>query len=163
MGGGTGWLLADLLQMHAAVRVTYLEASQRMIELAKEKIKDADRPRVEFVHGTQNSLQRNHNFDAIIINFFVDMFSEKELKDILRLLWSVLRPGGQLLCTDFVDDAWWQKLILRAMYGFFALTTGLGTRRLAPWRRAILDSGFRLIQGELFWRRFICSQQFRKE
>jgi ubiquinone/menaquinone biosynthesis C-methylase UbiE len=162
VGGGTGWLLADVLSLHPQVRVTYVEASERMIGLARKQISDADRPRVDFIHSTHEMLSQPAAFDAVIINFFVDMFTTDALAEIIARLNVVLRREGQLLCTDFVDDRGWQRMFLKVMYGFFRLATGLRNQRLAPWRKIIADSGFELVESSLFWSGFICSQRFRK-
>jgi tRNA (cmo5U34)-methyltransferase len=162
VGGGTGWLLVDVLSIHPQVRVTYVEASERMIELARKQISDSDSLRVEFIHGTHEMLSQPEAFDAVIINFFVDMFTTAALAEIVARLNIALQPAGQLFCTDFVDDKGWQKMFLKLMYAFFRLATGLRNQRLAPWRKIIADNGFELAQSSLFWSGFICSQRFRK-
>jgi tRNA (cmo5U34)-methyltransferase len=162
LGGGTGGLLRDLLGQNATSRVTYVEASQRMIERARKNVPDADRRRVVFVHGTQDILTEEPSFDAVIVNFFVDIFPSAELVGILRRLRAVLLPGGQLLCTDFVDDTRWQKTLLPIMYAFFRITADLQNQRLAPWRKLILDVGFEKQCSAAFWNGFICSELYRK-
>ena len=163
LGGGTGRLLRDLLGQNSTSRVTYLEASQRMIELAAKNVSEADRHRVAFIHGTQEILSDEPRFDAIIINFFVDIFPSIELVGILRRLRAVLQPGGQLLCTDFVDDTRWQKTFLLVMYAFFRMTASLHNQHLAPWRKLILDVGFKKQCSSVFWKGFICSELYRKD
>jgi len=163
LGGGTGWLLKDLLQRNLSARITYLEASQRMIDQARKSLMDADRLRVAFVHGTEEWLLEENRFDAVIINFFADMFTAPELVKILQRLDLVLRPGGQLLCTDFVDDVRWQRALLSAMYTFFKVTAGLRNHQLAPWRKLIPDEGFERLRSKTFWKGFICSEVYRKD
>jgi ubiquinone/menaquinone biosynthesis C-methylase UbiE len=162
LGGGTGGLLKDFLVLNSTARVIYLEASQRMIELTLKNLSDADRHRVVFVHGTDQTLPPESQFDAIVINFFVDMFSSAELTTVLRKLRLVLRPGGQLLCTDFVDDARWKRSMLSAMYTFFRVTAGLQNQQLAPWQNLIIEEGFERRCSTAFWKGFICSELFVK-
>jgi tRNA (cmo5U34)-methyltransferase len=162
LGGGTGGLLKNFLQLNSTARVMYLEASQRMIALSLKNVSGADRHRVTFVHGTDEILPPESQFDSVVINFFVDMFSASELTTLLRKLRLILRPGGQLLCTDFVDDAAWKKSLLSVMYAFFRFTAGLQNQQLAPWRKLIVEEGFDRQRSTVFWKGFICSELYRK-
>lgn len=163
LGGGTGWLLKDLLRLHPVMRVMYVEASPRMIELAAKNVSDADRHRVAFIHGTERTLPEERRFDAVIVNFFVDMFPASELIEVLGKLNVVLRSGGRLLCTDFVNDTKWHNALLWMMYAFFRVTANLRNQHLAPWRKLIPERGFVQLRSTSFWKGFICSELYQKD
>src|SRR5690348_16816239 len=55
LGGGTGWLLAELLSRKPHCEVWYVEASQRMITLSEVKT-GAVKKNVHFIHGTEQSI-----------------------------------------------------------------------------------------------------------
>ena len=162
LGGGTGWILPHLLRASAVAHVTYIEASARMIALSRNSIPENARDRITFVHGTEDTLQPGNCFDAVIINFFADMFTDPELVGLVRQLKKLVNNDGYILCTDFVNDRWWQRAMLKAMYLFFRLTTKLDTRQLAPWRSIITAGGFQRLQSQTFWRRFIWSELYQK-
>lgn len=162
VGGGTGWLLKELLGLNPSATVTYVEASREMIDLTEKRIPETDRHRVVLVHGTHDSLEKSAKFDAIVINFFVDMFSSTELIIIIKQLKTVLHADGLLLCTDFVNDTFWQRAMLRVMYSFFRLTAGLNNQHLADWRKIIRGEGFDPQRAQSYWKGFMWSELYRR-
>ena len=161
IGGGTGWILRDVLSLDPASTIVYVEASSKMLELSRSNVPKGDLHRVVFVEGTEQSLPDQPQFDAVMANFFLDLFSETELNAVVVKLKHTLMPDGKLLCTDFVDDHAWQRVLLFVMYGFFRLTAGLRNRKLPPWREVIGAHGFQRIQSRSFWNGFICSELYR--
>lgn len=162
IGGGTGGSLKDLLQVHPTAKVFYIEASQRMLRLAANRLSDDERLRVTFLHGTEHDLPRHIRTDAVVVQFLVDMYSEKELMPLLQRLYDVLPRHGLVFCADFVDDAWWQRAMLTVMYFFFRITTGLTNRTLSPWRKMFVQAGFQCEETNAFWHEFIFSALYRK-
>ncbi|HYC85536.1 MAG TPA: class I SAM-dependent methyltransferase, partial [Chryseosolibacter sp.] len=68
LGGGTGWHAAEIMQGRK-LRMVYLDASEKMISIARQKLEPMGS--VRFVHGTQSSLRDDH-YDVIIANFYLD-------------------------------------------------------------------------------------------
>lgn len=160
VGGGTGWLLRDVLELDPAVRIVYVEASGKMLELSRKCIQNTDSNRVTFVHGTELTLEDLPQFDAIIANFYLDLFTSMELSDVLARLKRTLRPNAKMLCTDFVNNTWWQGALLSIMYRFFRLTTGLQNKQLPAWRSGVEAQGFQRVSSRSFWNGFILSELF---
>src|SRR4051812_19943989 len=73
LGGGTGWVLKELLRRQPACEVWYVDSSQRMIELATRNCGNPSN--VHFVLGTELSIP-TMLFDVVIMNFFLDLFSD---------------------------------------------------------------------------------------
>jgi ubiquinone/menaquinone biosynthesis C-methylase UbiE len=161
VGGGTGWLLKDVLELNPDSRITYLEASAKMLALSRKGIQDVDAKRVTFIHGTEVILSQSAQFDTIIANFYLDLFTPAELSGVIIRLKHTLLADGQLVCTDFVNHTVWQRMLLGVMYGFFRLTTGLQNQQLAPWRDEVEAQGFQRVQSRSFWNAFIYSELFR--
>lgn len=157
LGGGTGWLLKDVLAVNAVAQVVYLEASSRMIDLSRQRLNDADRRRVTFLHGTIDDLHGDNAFDAIIGHFYLDLFPTEELLRVARRIRRTLRPNGKFLCADFVDDTRWQQLMLKVMYAFFRITADIDSRQLAPWRELIPQAGFVPLREKRYWKGFMSS------
>ncbi|MGC3945901.1 MAG: class I SAM-dependent methyltransferase [Chryseolinea sp.] len=162
VGGGTGWILRDVLRTNGAAKILYVEASAQMIALAKKNVTEADSHRVTYIHSTENALSDIDQVDAVIINFFADLFTAGELVQVIQRFRGRLKDNGYLLCTDFVDDSIWQKAMLKVMYTFFWLTTGLSTHQLSSWRRIITDQHFKCLRSTAFWGRFIISELYQK-
>src|SRR5579872_6146211 len=76
LGGGTGWILVELLKAQPNCEVWYIEASQKMISLSKEKTKSDNR--VHFIHGTEDQIP-DVKFDVVITNFYLDLFDDDSI------------------------------------------------------------------------------------
>lgn len=162
IGGGTGWILRDVLLVNKVAQIVYLEASGRMIDLAQAVITEPDRRRVSFVHGTEELLEYEQPFDAVIANFYLDLFPPGELQSVVDRLRRSVAEGGQLVCTDFVSETPWQRALLKIMYGFFRIAAGLHTKQLGTWQAALVAGGFSEANTRAFWRGFIRSALYLK-
>lgn len=145
LGGGTGWVLTEVLKLRPEATVLYLEASTRMLARAQALL-GAEMPqaaaRVEFRHGTQAMLQGEERFEAIITFFVLDCIGIAEIEPALAQLRAALQPGGAWLLADFRPARrGWRWLLLRLMYGFFWLTTGLRARELPDLHPALAGLG----------------------
>lgn len=162
LGGGTGKILSTLLKMNDSCRISYVEASARMLSLARKQIPARLDKRVQFIHGMQSSVP-DHDFDIIITNFYLDMFSAPRLPGICADVNSKLRRGGLWFITDFVDQKkWWQAILLWTMYRFFVLTCGIEGSNLPDWQNALRAIGLREESVKLFYGGFIKSSVFVK-
>lgn len=163
VGGGSGWLLEQILTTCAPRKVVYLEASGRMLHRARRRVREDGR--VHFRHGTERSLLPDEQFDAVFTPFVLDLFSEKRLVGhLLPSLYAALRPGGKWFCTDFFrPDTAWKAFLLQSMYRFFRLTASIEARRLPDWPR-LLEEELRLsrVADRLFWKGFIRSGVWEK-
>lgn len=118
LGGGTGWLLKRIAENNPLCTVLYVDASERMIEISKKNVNDVKG--ITFLCGTEQEIPKGERFDVVITNFYLDLFTEHRLKDVLAHIQFSLAPKGLWIVTDFVDEGkWWQKFLLRIMYLFF--------------------------------------------
>ncbi len=141
VGGGTGRLLEPLLTGNPSARITYLEASARMLALTSRRmLRRQLLGTVVFRLGDETMLRSDEQFDVIITPFVLDLFTAQTLRTrLLPRLRIVLKPGGQWLITDFVrTDLWWQRALLWSMIWFFRLTARVEARQLADWQ-ALMD------------------------
>ncbi|MCI1186136.1 class I SAM-dependent methyltransferase [Hymenobacter sp. DH14] len=144
LGGGTGWVLAEVLRRSPAATVLYLEASPRMLARARASLKPGQQAQVEFRHGTQDALTANETFDAVLTFFVLDCIAAPELPDALDRLRAALRPGGRWLLADFRPARrGWRRWLLAAMFWFFRLTTRLRARDLPDFSAALAARGLR--------------------
>lgn len=161
VGGGTGWLLRNLLLLHPDCTVCYVEASGRMLAAAQKMAGD-QAVRVKFIHGTEKAIPAELQFDVIITNFFLDLFTDTSLLRIVKHLISFLRQGGCWLVTDFYDGGkWWQRMLLHVMFIFFRTITGIESRRLADWNTALLSRELQQKESAFYFRGFIRSVVYR--
>ena len=163
IGGGTGFLLNDVLEASAPKELVYIEKSQVMIEKSKRACKHVLKERVRFVHGTQLDIQEGEEFDVVLSFFFFDQFRFQTLSKIFLKLDSHLKEGGLWLWSDFIPpEKWWQKFLMRTMLFFFELTTSLGTNRVYSVPEIMLKRNYRMEKESFFYRGFIRSVKLKK-
>jgi ubiquinone/menaquinone biosynthesis C-methylase UbiE len=166
LGEGDGRFLARLLEYNRHTNVTVIDSSARMIELARDRVPGSELSRVQFLHGDWSVLPA-HSFDLVVSHFFLDVFASAEAEAVIAKVSAVLAPGSAWLISEFHEpaDAFRQlhaRLWLRAMYVFFAATTGLRASKLPRYRDCLVRYGF--AEVDYSERRFglIRSQVWRK-
>ena len=145
VGGGTGWLLEQVLIRRQPRHVVYLEPSAQMIARASRRmLRRSVLGSVDFRVGDEQLLQPNERFDVILTPFVLDLFTEQTLQEqFIPRLSNALKPGGLWFITDFVrTQIWWQKALLWSMIRFFRLTAAIDARQLADWQQQLTDAGF---------------------
>jgi tRNA (cmo5U34)-methyltransferase len=159
LGGGTGRILKELFKIRNDVTVCYIEASAKMIARAKEKSINDDR--VQFILGTESDIPPESQYDLIITNFYLDLFSGESLQIVIRKIKKSLAPHARWIVTDFDDDRWWQKAMLKAMYFFFRLTCNIEGKKLPEWEKELQVIGAAQIDTRKFYRGFIVTSIFQ--
>ncbi|SHJ74144.1 Methyltransferase domain-containing protein [Hymenobacter daecheongensis DSM 21074] len=155
IGGGSGWVLPEALRQRPNARILYVESSPLMLVKARETLLrrvPTHATQVEFRLGTEAVLGPHESFDAIVTFFFLDLFSPARLREVLAQLAAVRRPHAPLLLADFRPaQTLWQRGLLRLMYAFFRLTTGISARQLPPIHAELARFGLRPQRQLLFF------------
>jgi ubiquinone/menaquinone biosynthesis C-methylase UbiE len=137
LGGGTGWLLEELITRKPNCSVCYIEASSKMLTLTNQR---KFNEKMTFIHGTENDIPSRFKYDVVITNFYLDLFSEKKLDDVVKKITAHVSATGMWIATDFVDGKkWWHRLMLKVMYQFFCFTSGVEASTLPTWEKSMLQ------------------------
>ena len=155
LGGGTGWLLANVLKTNLKGKVWYVEASLKMIELSKRKIPTVEMSRVFFIHGTEHSIPAEIAFDVVITPFFLDLFTNNHCQVVVQKITSCLHSKSIWVVTDFINLAWWHNGMLFMMYKFFKLTSNIEASKLPEWESILKRHGLIEMRSHLFYKGFI--------
>lgn len=102
-------------------------------------------------------------FDVVITYFFLDLFGASSLRHMVTLLKETLTKGGIWIVSDFVDDKFWQRILLFLMYRFFKVVGAMESLRLANWRRALKEQHLECVKCALFYSGFIWSCIYQKK
>jgi ubiquinone/menaquinone biosynthesis C-methylase UbiE len=145
VGEGNGRFLAEFVRSHPGAVVDCIEASGRMIELARRK-KGNGRPNFVQEDIRKVPLQANH-YDLIVTHFVLDCFAGDALREVVEQLADAANSRASWLLADFTEPAggwrrWHARLWLGAMYLFFRLTSNLQTRRLDDPSALLCAAGF---------------------
>jgi ubiquinone/menaquinone biosynthesis C-methylase UbiE len=171
VGEGNGRFLCELLRTHPDIEVECVEASERMLSLARQRIERElpDRvDRVRFLHQDITSWPApERHYDLIVTHFVLDCFPESQLTEIVRKLSRAATDDASWLLADFrVPDKgtarFRARLWLTAMYGFFRLTTGIEATELIDPAPFVRSEKFVLAQQHLFQRGMLKSELWRK-
>lgn len=148
IGGGSGWLLEQLLKAGINLHILYVDASPKMIRMARERVRlhaAKSINQVVFRVGTEQALLPNESFDVVFTPFLLDLFPEDRLTILMSTLKTALREDGLWLFTDFWPvkhpTPFWQKLLLKSMYLFFGAVSGIQATELPDF-----DSHFKQLQ-----------------
>ena len=170
VGEGNGRFLSELLRRHPNIAVDCVDASERMLELARRQIErrlPVDATHVRFLrHDITSWTPPEASYDLIVTHFFLDCFSEARIADIVNRLSRAATPNAIWLLADFFVSAQGfarvrAGLWVSAMYRFFQFTSGIEARELvdpSPFLRGI---GFVLASQHSFRSGMVKSQLWR--
>jgi ubiquinone/menaquinone biosynthesis C-methylase UbiE len=168
LGEGDGRFLLRLLRLNRMARVTVIESSGRMIELARRRLPSSERSRVEFhqIDAVAGGLPEGP-FDFAVTHFFLDVLDDRDAESVIRKVSAALTPTALWLISEFQEPRGifrrlHARLWLRAMYGFFSAATGLRVSKLPPYRELLERSGFEEIDYRESRFGLIRSQIWRK-
>ena len=173
VGEGNGRFLCELLRLHPEVEVDCLDASQRMLQLARKRVErelPGQAERVRFFHQDITSwvVTPEHQYDLLVTHFFLDCFPELALTGIIRTLVRVATDDANWLLADFcVPGKGIARLHARswltAMYVFFRITARIEASGLIDPTPLICAEGLALVRRHLFRKGMLKSEVWRRE
>ena len=169
-GEGHGKFLGAFLRVFPETRVTYVDASAGMLEVAKRHLgrQGISEARVTWVQAVLPEWKPPAGqFDLVVTNFFLDCFAADGLGAVVARLASGCEPQAAWIVTDFHVPPRGAarcraKAVLWLMYRFFCLVTNLPARRLedpSPW---ITVQGFVLATEKTWDWGLVRSQLWRR-
>lgn len=171
IGEGNGRFLCELLRLHPTVEVDCVDASERMLELARQRIERELQERANQINFVPRDISgwssREHQFDLIVTHFFLDCFSETRIAEIVTKLSRVADINAMWLLADFCIPAGGAArlrtgLWLSAMYRFFRVTAGIEATGLADPSSFLREAGFALASQHLFRSGMVKSELWRR-
>jgi ubiquinone/menaquinone biosynthesis C-methylase UbiE len=157
VGEGNGRFLCDFLGFHEGVEIDCVDASKRMLEIARSRVRRAhpeSSANVRFLQRDILHWEPQHSYDLIVTHFFLDCFEMQQLESIVGKLANVARKDAIWLLTDFTlpkgrlaraHSAVW----LRAMYAFFGRSARIEAKNLVDPRAHLEAEGFRPVAVRL--------------
>ena len=167
VGEGNGRFLSEFLRRHRRVEIDCIDASERMLQLARQRIGDEPN-RVRFLQREILSWSPPPGqYDLIVTHFFLDCFPEEQLGAIIPKLADAATAEATWLVADFSFPAEGfarirARIWLSAMYRFFRAVAGIEARQLidpSPFLRA---AGFAIERQNFFWHGILKSEAWRR-
>ena len=154
LGGGTGWMLNELIKINVTCPIWYIDSSSKMLEQSRQMAQRA-KQKIHFILGTESSIPSDIQFDVVITNFFLDLFTEASCDKIVGRIRNSLHRDSQWIMTDFENLTWWHAVMLKAMYSFFKVTSAIEASQLPPFDLLFVKNGMAVRKSEFFYGRFI--------
>ncbi|MGD1094256.1 MAG: class I SAM-dependent methyltransferase [Bryobacteraceae bacterium] len=151
LGEGDGRFLVRLVEQNLGASIDYLDLSDRMLALARER---AGTDQVAYHQGDAMTFPLpSAEYDLVVTNFFLDCFEEADAVRLVERISAAAKPRARWLIAEFrqPDRGWqalWARLWLRTLYLFFRVTTGLKTSRLVDHHPILGQSRFRIERAE---------------
>lgn len=158
VGGGTGWILDELFAQASNCEVWYVEASEKMLRKSRRR---GISGKVHFILGDWKNLPAQ-KFDVVVTNYFLDLFTDQTLAEVIRVIGDALNTGGMWLVTDFTQSRKWHAAMLAAMYLFFRALCRIEASNLPAWEEAMSRAGFRPAASKFTYSGFMKSVLFRR-
>ena len=157
-GGGTGYLLPELLNNPDVRRICYVDISEKMIGKARKRIVHICPERlhdIDFVCGSYLQIPHDYAFDLLITPYVLDCFEQKELELLVPYLSKRIGERGQWLFVDFnTPESGFPRLlsrfIVRPLYFFFNILCGLKVHRLPAFDKVFASSSWNLRKEHYF-------------
>src|SRR5262249_1979676 len=133
LGEGDGRFLSEFLKWHPNTDIDCIDASERMIELARERTAEHN-IRFTCLDLRTTELPAN-SYDLVVTHFFLDCFPEQTLSEVIGRLAQAAAPEAEWLIAEFQEPAGgWLRLprkwLIRLMYLFFRAVTGIEAHQL---------------------------------
>lgn len=159
LGGGTGWVLEEIFKVHPNIEITYVEASQKMIDRTKKRDLKGH---VDYVIGSADQLPPNRNYNVILTPFFWDMFSTTSALKIKATIEQKLENDAIWLLADFKNtDIWWQHMLMNIMYWFFRVTCNIEASKLPDFTKIFNKEKHMVSFHASFYKGMIASTVYR--
>jgi ubiquinone/menaquinone biosynthesis C-methylase UbiE len=171
VGEGNGRFLCELLRLHPGVEVDCLDASQRMLRMARERVEQELPGRagsVQFLHQDITSwFPPERHYDLLVTHFVLDCFPEAQLTSIIRKLARAVSDDANWLLADFCVPPYGMARLrarawLAAMYLFFRVTARIPARELVDPAPFLLAEGFGLARQKLLRKGMLKSEIWRR-
>jgi SAM-dependent methyltransferase len=106
-GCGSGASTMILSRMYPKAEIVGVELEEKHLKIARARLQHYQNPNVNFeVSPSPNELPKNiGSFDLIIFSAVYEHLLPNERKDVLPLIWSVLKPSG-LLFLNMTPHRW---------------------------------------------------------
>jgi ubiquinone/menaquinone biosynthesis C-methylase UbiE len=151
IGEGNGRFLCELLGIHPKIDIDCVDASARMLTLARARVlktRPESHERVRWMHENILTWSPSGSYDLIVTHFLLDCFRPGQVKAIVDKLAQAAAPDATWLLADFnipVEGIFARihaKFWLRVLYWFFRGVAGINASDLVDPSQYLESNGF---------------------
>jgi ubiquinone/menaquinone biosynthesis C-methylase UbiE len=173
---GAGGAEDAVLAAKAGAKVTIVELSEGMIAQAQKRISEQESNfsyPITLIQGDITQHQPEAPYDAVVANYFLNVFEPKLMAKVFQSLDALLKDQGKFFIADFAPakpsfvQAFFQKVYFYAAVTVFRFVAGNGLHPLYDYREVLHKHGYQLLASEDFrlakygpaWYRSLCAQK----
>lgn len=151
-GAGTGYFVEEISQRFPDWKIDYLDFSPGMISVARKRFTARKLTNVSLIQANVKTPLENGPYDVIFGNYILDLFTEDEVRAILRHWDAALDRSGFVYIADFSIDSdnpvvdRIRRFILKLLYLFFRITSNISGKSLANYDIILRDVGYKRIK-----------------
>lgn len=166
VGDGDGRFLQELRNAQPELQIECLDASARMLELARQRVGDSY---VQYLHADIRAAAfPPAHYDLIVTHFFLDCFAEGTLRQVVEKLSAAATDDAIWLIADFHEPPrgwrrWWGRFLIATMYRFFRVVAGVEASRLVDYAPLLEAGGFCLTSEVVLAHGLLLSQSWRRD
>ena len=162
-GGGTGAILEEITRLHpGGLTITFADTSEKMTALARNR--NTGDNKVTFFAAPVETVLVNEQYDVVLTPFLFDNFTDEVMKHTFSMMDQHLTKGGIWLYCDFVNSKlMWQRLLLKSMYLFFRLMSGVKASHLPDAEGCFKQHNYTVTARQYFYKGFVTAVVFKKE
>ncbi|HEX4039992.1 MAG TPA: methyltransferase domain-containing protein [Acidobacteriaceae bacterium] len=149
-GDGDGRFLTRLLAANPALHAEAVDLSPAMLRLLGDRAggAGAESRLTTTCADVRTFTPPGSGYDLVVTHFFLDCLSPAETAALIARVRPHLAPGAVWLVSEF-EVATASRLrallargVIAFLYAAFRVLTGLGVRRIPPWRALLAGAGF---------------------
>ncbi|MCB9263307.1 MAG: class I SAM-dependent methyltransferase [Flavobacteriales bacterium] len=160
VGGGTGKILPYLSSKNI---IDYVEKSPKMISIAKKKSIGKN---VAFHTMDFRNFTSQKQYEVVVSNFFLDLFTPQEIAQFAKQIHSILAPKGIWLVADFSATNQLktikQKCLLKATIIFFNIFARHKLNQVFDIQKIVQHSDFKVIKTTKLNNGMVFASVFKK-
>jgi ubiquinone/menaquinone biosynthesis C-methylase UbiE len=150
VGEGDGRFLCELLRAHPKTDIDCVDASGRMVALARARVRrlcPQSLASVRFLHIDVFNWSSSDSYDLLVTHFFLDCFPREQVGAIVTKLAQTARPGAVWLIADFCIPhrrfARIRAMVwVRTVYAFFRSVAAIPAKELVDPTPYLQCNGF---------------------
>lgn len=145
IGSGSAEFL-NHIEIEGFEKISLIDKNPEMLSKAKNRIKDDSNIEILNMDILQSDFL--NEYDYISLPFFLDCLNDSEINLVLERVYSILKPQGKLIISDFFLDensSTKSRFLTKLMYQFFSIATNINRSQIPDYKHFALKNGFRIL------------------
>ncbi len=100
IGAGTGLLSSFLLKRYPEARITLIDISEQMLEVAKQRFSENEN--IIYISEDYTKYESSEEYDLVVSALSIHHLEDSEKKELYKKCYSLLKPNGIFINADIV-------------------------------------------------------------